>query len=123
MNWIFKPWNKRQRRNPDRCAASVPTGRDGPKQCSRKPVIQAEVEGKTYGFCRQHNPKAVAQRLAESDKRYDDEAKVRERRINLQHLAYQIANIAAELSDEEVPLVLLNLVGKYRKLKSAEEGE
>jgi hypothetical protein len=36
-------------------------------QCQRAPVVQREIGGKTFGFCKLHDPEAVAKRKDERD--------------------------------------------------------
>jgi hypothetical protein len=65
--------------NPDRCRASVhESGRGvGFHQCGRKPTVTREVNGKEYGFCKQHDPQAVAAARAIRDAKYKAESDAR----------------------------------------------
>lgn len=72
-------WNGRygvkQKPNPNYCAESVPEGGRSVSfhQCYRKPSVHREVEGKTYGFCKQHDPVAVAVRNKAQRERWERE--------------------------------------------------
>jgi hypothetical protein len=60
--------------NVDRCRASVWDNWHS-HQCARKAVIHRDVDGKPHGFCKQHDPEAVAaKRKAEDERRVVESA-------------------------------------------------
>lgn len=84
MTFIYKPlgWQAKvgYTVSTDRCRASVHEGGRGVgfHQCNRKPVVTREVEGKEYGFCKQHDPVAVKEKDAARRARWDAESAARQ---------------------------------------------
>lgn len=63
----------------DRCREAVHEGGRGVgfHQCGRKPAVTREVDGKEYGFCKQHDPVVVKAKDAARRERWDAEAAAR----------------------------------------------
>lgn len=75
MTFIFKGNYAHAKPDPKYCAAAVHKGGRsvGFHQCNRKPVIHREIEGKKYGFCKQHDPVLVAAKDKARREKWDRE--------------------------------------------------
>ncbi|AWI90303.1 hypothetical protein C0214_19800 [Methylobacterium sp. DM1] len=71
---IYTPHNAfRAAADPNRCRHAVYEGRMGFYQCQRKPVVFRCVKGEDVGFCKQHDPEAVAAREKAWREKFDRE--------------------------------------------------
>lgn len=122
MGMLYKPFGyKPNPIEPDKCRASVHNGGRGGgfHQCPRNPKVQRKVKGHRgkVGFCKQHDPEAVAARDAERRERWDAENLARDRVYQMEELELEITKALLE-ADVELPPKLERLVKRYRKLQS-----
>ena len=68
--------------NPERCRAAVRDGGRWPSyhQCTRKPVVQRDIKGAEYGFCKTHDPVEVEAKSAAQRAQWAAEARARDER-------------------------------------------
>lgn len=72
MTHIYRGRSFAPREGDPKCCRAAIWG-DGlhPNQCTRKPKVERDVDGKTYGFCGLHDPEVVAARALERHAKWE----------------------------------------------------
>lgn len=101
--WVARHTNKEG--NPAHCRASVMSREGGSYswihsyQCTRKPIVCRMVDGKEYGFCKQHDPEAVNERNKARTEQWRRDAECRDlehKRQNQEREAMKACKLAIE---------------------------
>lgn len=106
-DWGIKP-------NPNLCCARIRRGSgDGGSQCGRTGSIGRIQDGKTYMFCKTHDPWKVAARKQVQQEKWDREAAIRQAGWALDDLKTEIGDAVIEGSlDNET---FLNALRRLQK--------